>query len=73
MKDTFTSVFPLYTHGERSVGRPSHTHAVHSYKETNDEGSPTHLIDRTYTYKLDALKMYTEEMLKLANMRRPTK
>lgn len=73
MKDTFTSVFPTYNHGYGSVYKPPLSHQTYVYPETNESGKPTHSIDRTHTIKLDALKVYTEEMLKLSNMRRALK
>jgi hypothetical protein len=43
------------------------------YPEKNDVGGPINVIDRTYTKKKDFLKLYTEEILKIANMRRAKK
>ena len=37
------------------------------------QGKPTYEIDRTYTHKKDFIKVYTEDILKIANMRRTTK
>lgn len=47
--------------------------SVFAYPKTNDIGGPPDEIDRTYTKKKDFLKLYTEEILKIANMRRAAK
>ena len=73
MKDTFTAIFPSYTHGEPTTYIPSITHHHYRYPEANEVGGVTHQIDRTYTHKMDFLKHYTEEILKIANMRRTIK
>ena len=39
------------------------------YPKVNPDGQPTHVIDRTYNNKMDRIKTYTEEMLKISNMR----
>jgi uncharacterized GH25 family protein len=72
MRDTFTKVFPSYTHGQPTVYTSSAAHSQFVYPNKH-EGKSTHDIDRTFTHKLDFLKTYTEEMLKIANMRRPIK
>ena len=73
MRDTFTKIFPGYTHGQPSVFKnenqlPSTTHSQFVYPEQM-EGKPTYQIDRTFTKKNDFIKIYTEEILKIANMR----
>eukprot|EP00347_Sterkiella_histriomuscorum_P020469 403337683 len=73
MRDTFTKIFPGYTHGQPSVFKnenqlPSTTHSQFVYPEQM-EGKPTYAIDRTFTKKNDFIKIYTEEILKIANMR----
>ncbi len=73
MRDTFTSVFPNYTHAKKSVYQPSTAHRAYLYPEQNIDGKPMHIIDRTHNLKLDFLKRYTEEILKISNMRRNTK
>ena len=75
MRDTFTKIFPSYTHGQPSTFNqmPPTAHLHFQYKENTEEGNPTHTIDRTYTKKNDFIKVYTEEILKIANMRRTNK
>ena len=73
MRDTFTSIFPTYSHGEPSVQRPPVSHVNHNYPLKTENGEATHVINREHTHKLDFLKKYTEEILKIANMRRVVK
>ena len=73
MRDTFTSIFPNYTHGTGTVFNQPISHNFYSYPDKNIDGEPIHKIDRTHTHKMDFLKMYTEEILKIANMRRQIK
>jgi hypothetical protein len=74
MRDTFTKVFPSYVHGEGTVYKaPSMAHEHYAYPERSLEGKKMSEIDRTYTKKLDFLKKYTEEILKISNMRRSIK
>jgi hypothetical protein len=70
MRDTFTKIFPSYTHGGPTCYIPSATHALHFYPKENDLGEKMQNIDRAYTHKKDFMKDYTESMLKIANMRR---
>jgi len=70
MRDTFTKIFPSYTHGEKTCYIPSNTHHQHMYPKANDVGSRIQEIDRTHTHKKDFMKEYSESMLKIANMRR---
>ena len=70
MRDTFTKIFPSYTHGEQTCMQPSNTHFQHMYPKKNDLGTKMQDIDRTYTHKVDFMKEYTESMLKISNMRR---
>ncbi|CDW83102.1 UNKNOWN [Stylonychia lemnae] len=72
MRDTFTKIFPSYTHGLPTVFDKPVAHSQFVYPDTI-EGKPTHQIDRTYTKKNDFIKIYTEEILKIANMRRISK
>lgn len=72
MKDTFTSIFPGYTHGTGTVYTNGMTHSAFIYPNEM-EGKETHNVDRTHHIKLDFIKTYTEEILKIANMRRKTK
>ena len=43
------------------------------YPSKSVEGGVTHVIDRTHTRKMDFMKKYTEEMLKVASMKRNVK
>jgi hypothetical protein len=43
------------------------------YPEKGLDGKATHMVDRTFHNKIDFLKHYTEEILKISNMRRITK
>lgn len=70
MRDTFTNIFPLYSHAEPTCYKPSNTHTLHEYPKADDLGNTTHAIDRTFTHKMDEMKIYTESMLKIQNMRR---
>jgi len=70
MRDTFTKIFPSYTHEDRTVMIPSFSHQMYSYPAKNDLGAPTHEIDRNFTHKKDNMKIYHESILKIANMRR---
>lgn len=75
MRDTFTKVFPTYSHEPQTTYvSPSVTHAFHFYPKTQYDGKPIQEIDRRYTHKFDEMKIYNEEMLKIAeiaDMRRP--
>ena len=70
-RDTFLSVFPNY----RITRDPKHStmHKQFKYPSKSIEGYETHVIDRTYTRKVDFMKKYTEEMLKVASMKRQIK
>ena len=69
LRDTFTKIFPSYNHVPETCYQPSNTHAVHHYPDKWEDGKPIHRIDRTFTHKMDEIKTYTEEMLKVAEMR----
>ena len=74
MRDTFTKIFPSYTHISQTCYSPSQTHQIHFYPQKWEDGKPIHKIDRKFTHKFDEIKIYNEEMLKIgdmANMRRP--
>jgi hypothetical protein len=75
IRDTFTKIFPTYNHESYTTYQaPTITHATHFYPATQYDGSLTHAIDRRYTHKFDEMKIYNEEMLKIAeiaDMRRP--
>lgn len=73
MRDTFTKIFPSYTHEPATCYSPTMTHHLYQYLDHHEDGRPMHRIDRRYTHKMDEIKTYTEEMLKvalIADMRR---
>ena len=72
MKDSFTVVFPLYTHGDPSTfsNKKTHTIEVHEYPERNDVGHTSHRINRDFTLKRDFMKEHHESMIKVDAMRR---
>ena len=70
MRDTFTKIFPSYTHGEPTCYQASNTHFMHYYPKKDDLGQRMQDIDRTNTHKKDFMKQYTEEMLKIQSIRR---
>ena len=71
MRDTFTNIFPNYLHGKPSSKVPSHTHVIYKYNiidpEKTAHGS-LHNIDRTHTHKIDFMKAYTEDVLRMKDM-----
>ena len=50
MKDTFTNIFPGYTHGTGTVYTYGMTHSAFKYP-TEMEGKETFDVDRTYHIK----------------------
>ena len=70
MRDTFTKIFPSYTHGEDTCYIASATHHHHYYPKRNDLGSKMQDIDRAHTHKKDFMKEYSESMYKIASIRR---
>ena len=70
MRDTFTKIFPSYTHGEPTCYQASNTHHMHYYPKQDDIGKKMQDIDRTNTHKKDFMKEYTESMLKIQSIRR---
>ncbi|CAI2380387.1 unnamed protein product [Moneuplotes crassus] len=70
-RNTFFSIFPNYRiakDNKRSTMK-FHFH----YPRKSMDGRATHMIDRTFTRKMDPMKKYTEEMLKIASMKRSIK
>ena len=67
MRDTFTSIFPSYSHTDRTVFTTIQSHITHKYptKQQEDPNKPMHEMDRRYTHKVDVIKNYSEEMYKL--------
>ena len=53
MRDTFTKLFPTYTHGTDSCYQASFTHYKHFYPKKDDLGQQMQAIDRTHTHKMD--------------------
>ena len=70
-KDTFMSVFPNYR-SSRDIKKTTMKHHFY-YPKFNIDGEPMHVIDWTYTNKMDRIKTYTEEITKVKNMRRVLK
>lgn len=69
MRDTFTKVFPNYTHGEPSSLAETKSHWDFKYNDHNaDTNSPTHKIDKERHFKMDEIKNYHDEMLKIVNL-----
>lgn len=62
-KDTFLSVFPGYRLARDHKNSTMRKHF--RYPSRSLEGNEPHVIDRTYTHKMDFMKKYTEEMLKV--------
>ena len=65
-RDTFMNLFPNYWTNKDVWLTTMKWHYV--YPKVNPDGQPTHVIDRTYNNKMDRIKTYNEEMLKISNM-----
>lgn len=70
-KDTFLTIFPNYRIARDHKNSTMRKHF--KYPSKSIEGSAPHRIDRTWTRKMDFMKKYTEEMLKVASMQREIK
>lgn len=71
MRDTFTKIFPSYDHVPKTTYViPSHAHKEYFYPDKNIEGKPMHEIDRTFTHKVDFMKHYNEEIIKVDSIKR---
>ena len=71
MRDTFTTIFPSYNHGQPTIfkqHKPFYQTAF-VYPRRNDDGKITHMVNREHTFKLDAMKEYHESMLKIVPLR----
>ena len=69
--DTFTSIFPAYTHEQPTCYQPTVSHTTFKYGKLNPEtGRALHRVDRKFYHKKDDIKVYSEEMYKVASMRR---
>ena len=69
MRDTFTKIFPSYTHADPTCYIASMTHHKHYYPKKDDVGKRMQEIDRTFTHKMDFIKEYSESMYKIKDMR----
>ena len=68
MRDTFTKIYPNYNHEPKTsyqIQGKSYTHHFHPQIDEDENGEPMININRGYTHKMDAIKDYNEEMLKL--------
>ena len=70
-RDTFVNVFPNYRIARDHKFSTMRKH--YKYPSCSTEGCPPHVIDRAYTHKMDFMKKYTEEMLKVQSMKRQIK
>ena len=70
-RDTFVNVFPNYRIARDHKYSTMRKH--YKYPSCSIEGGPPHLIDRAFTHKMDFMKKYTEEMLKVQSMKRQIK
>ena len=70
-RDTFLTIFPNYRIARDHKNSTMRKHF--KYPSMSVEGNVPHFIDRTYTRKMDFMKKYTEEMLKVASMKRVIK
>ena len=65
MRDTFTSIIPMYTHVPRTCYMPTVTHTVFPEFKKDITGKPFAKAPRPYNHRMDQIKVYNEEMLKL--------
>ena len=65
MADTFTKVLPTYEHVPKTCYQKSYSHKYHPAICTDDEGKPLAKKDREYFHRMDQIKTYNEEMMKL--------
>ena len=72
MKDTFSSVFPTYNHGEPSITEKNKplAHDTYTHHQRNDLGRPMHKINKEHYYVKDAVKEYSDSMFTVKSMRR---
>ena len=75
MRDTFTVLFPGYQHGQYSNCSPELSTSIkaHQYPHANEDGQPTHTIDRTHTRKRDFLRDIHENFVRIENTLRPAR
>ena len=65
MRDTFTSIIPLYKHEPKTCYTATYTHSVFPEYKEDITGKPLGKVSRQYNHKFDPIKVYNEEMLKL--------
>ena len=65
MRDTFTKILPSYNHEPRSCYNPSFSHYKHIHFLKDIEGKPFAKGTKEYNHKMDEIKTYSEEMLRL--------
>ena len=65
MKDTFTNIFPSYSHVPSTCYTKAASHILHPQYEKDLENKKASEIDRKFTHKVDPIKQYSEEMYKL--------
>lgn len=67
MGDTFTKMVPTYNHVSTSCSIPSFTHYSHPDLPYDILGKHISEKDMSLHHKMDAIKVYNEEMLKMPN------
>ena len=67
-RDTFLKIFPGYRIVPETTSSVNTT--LFNYPKVSTEGIDMHKIDRTYTHKMDFMKRYTEEMIKVQSIQR---
>ena len=68
MRDTFTKIYPNYHHEPKTCYQlqgQSYSHKFHPQYDEDENGSVIVKINRNHTHKMDPMKDYNEEMLKL--------
>ena len=65
MKDTFTSVIPMYNHEPKTCYIPPYSHYIHPSLKKDILNRPLKKVPKEYNHKFDEIKTYNEEMLKL--------
>ena len=65
MADTFTKVLPTYEHFPKTCYTKSYSHHYHPVIHYDDEGKPLAKRDKEFFHRMDLIKTYNEEMMKL--------
>lgn len=68
MRDTFTKIVPSYNHEPRSCYNPSFSHFKHVHFLKDTENKLFVKGKKEYNRKMDEVKTYKEEMLKLGEL-----